>query len=211
MTPFELTHQLARVHDRLLTAWTASAALVAFTAAAAPMHPVFGLMSFRLAVVLVATAALGAAVALGAVRYVLWQRDELRDAIVLTRFRHVGGDAVARHAERLIDPRRRAQAARGIRRFVESAVAGLPSPVPMNRPAIRVYAPRLEAIAAALGAVDQPVTPQAMVMIRRLITNGATSPLFYPVGDARDLEREIERIERELTAAEPGSVLALAA
>ena len=98
MTPFDLTHALSSVNERLNTAWTAAAALITLTVVAAIARLVFDAFSFRMAEALVATSALGALVAL-AVVYTYWtQRSDVYDAIVLTRFRHVGGDAVKKHA-----------------------------------------------------------------------------------------------------------------
>ncbi len=211
MTPFDLTHALNRANERLNTAWTAAAALITLTVVAAIARLVFEAFSFRLAEALVVTSALGALVAL-AVVYALWtQRSDVYDAIVLTRFRHVGGDAVKNHAAALVSRKRRRLYADSIERFLETTHAGLPSPLPLNRPVVREFAPRLEAIASVLRSEDQMVTPEGMVLVRRLITDGATSPLFAaPTGD-RNAERVLDRIDDTLVLHAHERLLALAA
>ena len=211
MTPFDLTHVLSRANERLNTAWTAAAALITLTVVAAIARLVFEAFSFRMAEALVATSALGAVVALILV-YISWTaRSDVYDAIVLTRFRHVGGDEVKKHAAALVSRKRRRQYAAGIERFLETTSAGLPSPLPINRQVVRQFAPRLEAIATALRSDDQTVTPEGMVLVRRLICDGATSPLYAAATGKRDAERALDRIDDTLVLHTQEHSLALAA
>ncbi len=160
---------------------------------------------------LVATSALGAAVALIVVHICWTQRSDVYDAIVLTRFRHVGGDAVKKHAAALVSRKRRRQYADGIDRFVETTEAGLPSPLPAQSRVVREFGPRLEAIAVTLRSDDQIVTPEGMVLVRRLLCDGATSPLFAAVAATADAERVLDRIDDALVLHAHERSLALAA
>jgi hypothetical protein len=212
VTPFDFTQTLARVNERLHTAWTAAAALFTLTVLAVIARQVFGALSFELAEALIGTSLLGAVLAIGVARYICWQRDEVYDEIVLTRFRHVGGDPVRRYAQALTSLKRRRQFAGGIERFVETAGSGLPSPLPLNRAVVNEHAERLGHLAAALRSEDQTVTPEGMVLVRRLVCNGASSPLFAGVeAPPDDLGRVLDRIEYMLELHAHERTLALAA
>ncbi len=212
VTPFDLTETLARINERLHTAWTAAAALATLTVLAVIARQVFGALSFEMAEALIGTSLLGAVLAIGIARYVGWQRDEVYDEIVLTRFRHVGGDPVRRYAAALTSLKRRRQFAGGIERFVETAESGLPSPLPLNRLVVNEHAERLGRLADALRSEDQVVTPEGMVLVRRLICNGASSPLFAGANTpAADLGKTLDHIEDMLALHARERSLALAA
>jgi hypothetical protein len=173
--------------------------LFTLTVLAVIAHQVFGALSFGLAEALIGTSLLGAILAIGIARYVAWERDEVYDEIVLTRFRHVGGDPVRRYTTALTSLKRRRQLAKGLERFVETAGSGLPSPLPLDRALVNEHATRLGLLAAALRSEDQAVTAEGMVLVRRLVCNGATSPLFASVTSSKgDLGRTLDRIEDTL-------------
>ncbi len=211
MTPSDLTNALNHVNDRLRSAWTAAAALGTLAVLSVIAQQVFAAFAFRMAEALVITSLAGVAVALGIARICSWQRIDVYEAILLTRYRHVRNDAVTRYAAKLVSLPYRRRIATGLDRFVEATHAGLPTAVPVNRPAVRELTPRLELIAATLRAPDQVVTPEGMVMLRQLVTDGATSPLFHATGEPRDLERALDRIDSYLVEYAPERALALAA
>ena len=58
---------------------------------------------------------------------------------------------------------------------------------------------------------DQMVTPEGMVLVRRLICDGATSPLFAAPSGDRNAERALDRIDDTLVLHAHERSLALAA
>jgi hypothetical protein len=197
MAPSELNHSLTVFDERLKTAYTVALSLVTFALAA--IVAVFAMRGTAgLAGASAVLAAIGAAGAFVASRVIVWQRSELLDEIVLSGYRHVGGSAVARHTADLVSPERRQVFANTLERFIEVAVSHQLSSVPLDRRALRELEPHLRGLCARLRALDVPVDPAGMVLLRRLITDGATSPIFH-LGDSKpELEREIERIHAQL-------------
>jgi hypothetical protein len=211
MSPSDLTSSLERLTERMHTALVAAAALVTLTVLSAIAQQLFGAFSFGMAGALIGLGALGAAVALGLARVTSWQREDLYDSILIARYRHVGGTGVQRYRETLTSIARRREYARSLERFLETATGGLPSAVPVNRPAVREHAERLQAIANDLRCEKLNVTPEGMVLLRRLIVNGAESPVYHAVGEPRDLGRALDRIEDWLVVHTDERALALAA
>ena len=125
-------------------------------------------------------------------------RTEILDDILLSGFRHVGGPDVGRRAAELVHIRRRRQLADTLERFVEVAATNHPCAVPLHRPALREMAPKVLELTARLREPSAEVQPSGMVLVRRLVTDGAVSPIFAPVGPPRDLERALDRIHAEL-------------
>jgi len=197
MAPSELTRALTVFDERLKTAYTVALSLVTFAIAA--VVAVFAVRGVAgLAGVSAVLAAIGAGGALVASRVVVWQRSELLDEIILSGYRHVGASAVARHAADLVSPERRQVFANTLERFIEVAVSHQMCSVPLDRRTLRELEPHLRGLCARVRAIDVPVEPAGMVLLRRLITDGATSPIFH-LGDSKpDLEREIERIHAQL-------------
>ncbi len=206
MTPFEFNHTLARLREHLHTAFTAAAALGLLAVAALVAHGFTRVIAPRMSSTVAVLAGAACGVALLVAWYVSMQRRDVYDAIVLARFRHVGGDAVRRHAAKLVDERCRRQLATAISRVVENADVGLPSAVPIDRLAVRGSRLQLSALAAGLRDPNREVQAHGMVLVRRLITNGARSPLYYHEGESDALERELDRINRELWAIEAEAV-----
>jgi hypothetical protein len=197
MAPSDLTHALTAVDERLKTAYTVAISLVTF--ALASLVAVFAVRGVAgLAGASAVLAGIGAGGAIVATRVILWQRCELYDEIVLSGFRHVGGDAVARHAADLVSAARRQMFAGTLERFVEIAVCNQLAAVPLDRRAVRAFEPHLRGLCARLRSLENPVDPAGMVLLRRLITDGATSPLFHLGESKPELERALERIHAQL-------------
>jgi hypothetical protein len=197
MAPSDLTRALTVVDERLKTAYTVAISLVTF--AIASLVAVFAVRGIAgMAGTSAVLAAIGAGGALIATRVISWQRCELYDEIVLAGFRHVGGPAVARHAADLVSPARRQMFAATLERFVEIAVGNQLAAVPLDRRAVRELEPHLRGLCSRVRALETAVDPAGMVLLRRLITDGATSPLFH-LGDSEpELERAVERIHAQL-------------
>jgi hypothetical protein len=202
MTPFDFTHALTRVNERLQTVRTAAASmlLLAFLAlagayAVAAIQP-------RLAKIMAALSVAGSIGAIAAARILSWRRDDLYDDILLSGFRHVGGPDVARRAADLVSRSRRCQLASTLERFVESARDNRRTAVPLHRKAVCEMGPRVLELASLLRD-ERPVEPAGMVLVRRLVTDGAGSPLFHAVTGVRDLERALDRILSELVPEQP--------
>jgi hypothetical protein len=197
MAPSELTRALNVVDERLKTAYTAAISLVIFAIAA-----VIAVFTARGMAGLAGTssviALLGAGGAIVASRVIVWQRSEIFDEIVLAGFRHVGGPAVARHAADLVSPARRQMFAGTLEQFVEVAVTNRLASVPVDRRTLRELEPHLRGLCARVRNLDLAVDPAGMVLLRQLITDGATSPLFRLGGPKPELERAIERIHAQL-------------
>ena len=202
MAPSELTRALSVIDERLKTAYTVAASLLCFAVAA--FVAVFTLNSItpNLAATASAISVIGAAGALAASRVCVWRREELYDDVVLSGYRHVGGDAVNRHAEALVSAERRLTLARTLERFLEISLRNQLTAVPLDRPTVRELEPHIRGLCARVRAVDVDVHAAGMVLLRRLITDGVTSPLFRAstevLGDSSELERAIENIHAHL-------------
>ena len=59
-------------------------------------------------------------------------------------------------------------------------------------------APQVRELTARLREPSTEVQASGMVLVRRLVTDGAESPIFAPVGQPRDLQRALDRIHAEL-------------
>lgn len=193
MAPSELTHALTIVDERLRTAQTVAASLISYACVALAglvivrgLPPLAGASS-----VLAVLGGLGAA---AVARMLQWKRAEIYDEIVLSGFRHVAGPQIARHTADLVSPGRRQMLATTLERLLEFAVHRQVAAVPLNRKALRELEPHIRALCTRLRAVDIAVEPAGMVLLRRLLTDGATSPIFMATGPIRDLERAVERI-----------------
>ncbi len=193
MAPSELNTLLDAVNERLRTTYTVAASLLVFAVASAAAALVAGGIA-GLAVASALIAGLGGAGALVASRMTVWQRCDVYDEIVLAGFRHVGGPAVARHAADLVSAARRCMLATTLERFLEISLQRQLGAVPLDRHSLRALEPNIRGLCARVRAVDVPVDPAGMVMLRRLLTDGATSPLFHMGGPKIDLERAIDRI-----------------
>ena len=145
-----------------------------------------------------AIALIGGLGAIVAGRLLNLHRMEILDDILLSGFRHVGGPDVGRRAAELVHIRRRRQLADTLERFVEVAATNHPCSVPLHRPALREMAPQVRELTARLREPSTEVQASGMVLVRRLVTDGAESPIFAPVGQPRDLQRALDRIHAEL-------------
>ena len=197
MAPSEFTHALAIVDERLRTAYTVAASLMSYACLA-----LGGRARGRTGSRLSSARAPCWPCSAGWAR---WRRHacssgsarEIYDEIVLSGYRHVGGAAIARHSADLISPGRRRMLADTLERLLEFAVRRQVAAVPLNRAAMRELEPHLRGLCARLRAVDIAVEPAGMVLLRRLLTDGATSPLFKahgPVQGARARDRAHPRL-----------------
>jgi hypothetical protein len=193
MAPSEFRNALAIVDERLRTAHTVAASLMGYACFALVLvfvvHGITPLMGTSSVL-----AVLGGLGAVAAARMLQWKRTEIYDEIVLSGYRHVGGSAIDRHTADLISPGRRRMLADSMERLLEFAVRRQVAAVPLNRSAMRELEPNIRGLCARLRAVDVDVDPAGMVLLRRLLTDGATSPLFKAHGPLRELERALERI-----------------
>jgi hypothetical protein len=197
MAPSELNTLLDVVNDRITTAYTVAGSLLAFAvASAAAVFVAHGIAG--LAIASAVLAALGGVGALAASRMLIWHRCDVYDEIVLAGFRHVGGPAAARYAADLVSADRRRMLAATLERFLEISLRGQLGSVPLDRNTLRDLEPSIRGLVARVRAIEVPVDAAGMVLLRRLITDGATSPLFHLGGPKLELERAIERIHANL-------------
>jgi hypothetical protein len=194
MTPSELTAILARLNDRILSALTGASSLAVLTVVAIVagygVHQIRPGMANTVAVLSV----LGGLGLMGAYKFYAWQREEVYDDIVLQGFRHVHPHAVARRAAALVSRTRRRQLADTLDRFVSAAVENHPTPVPVHRHALIAVQPQVRQLSLILRTDDVELRPAGMVLLTRLVTDGATSPLYRLNADQRELQRELDRI-----------------
>jgi hypothetical protein len=198
VTPSELTAILARLNDRIRSAITGASSLAVLAVVAVlagfGAHRIAPEMAKTVAVLAVA----GGLVMILASRFYAWQREEVYDDIVLQGFRHVHQAAVTRRAATLVSRTRRRQLAETLDRYVQAAVDNHPTPVPVHRSAILAVRPEVRHLSLILRTEDVELDPAGMVLLSRLITDGATSPLYRLTADERELRRELERIARAL-------------
>lgn len=103
--------------------------------------------------------------------------------------RHAVGDA---HDRRVL--------ARSLREIVhELEGPPLPDDAPLNRTAARPNVDLLRALAERLDDLDRPVSPEGVLLVQELLTDGIESPL-YTRGQAADVRPALERC---LVALEP--------
>jgi hypothetical protein len=198
MTPNEFTAMLARLNDRIRSAITGASSLVILAlvalVAAYGLHTIASGMAVTVAVL-----AVSGGIVLGvAYRFFTWQREELYDDIVLHGFRHVHPHAVARRTAELVSRARRRQLADTLDRFVTAAIENRRMPVPVHRSALIELKPEVTQLSSILRTEELPLEPAGMVLLSRLVTDGATSPLYRLNADPRELRRELDRIQRVL-------------
>ena len=198
MTPSELTAMLARANERIRSAVTGASSLLAFALVTLLGGYVLHRVPAGITKTILVLAAAGVLGLLAASRFFAWQREELYDDVVLAGFRHVHAAAVARRAAELVSSGRRRQLADTLDRFVEAAVANQPTPVPVHRHGLRELHPQVRQITTILRTDELELEPAGMVLLRRFVTDGATSPLFRLNADTREIARELERIQRVL-------------
>jgi hypothetical protein len=102
-------------------------------------------------------------------------------------------------AEELVVPKNRLELAHSLRSLVrDSAVRYLPSASPVNRAAVRGESETLLALAARLADVHRAVAARGVLLVDRLLVDGA-GPLY----DRRRVDELPHYLERALTALEP--------
>jgi hypothetical protein len=198
MTPSELTVGVSRANDRIRSALTGATSLAALAVVA--LAGCYGVHRIQPGLAQpMAALALAGVLGFGvASRVFSWQRDEIYDDIVLAGFRHVHPAAVAGRARQLVSIDCRRRFADTLDRFVTAAVERQPMAVPVHRDALIELQPKVRMIATILRRDDVELDPAGMVLLRRLVTDGTTSPLFHPAAESSELERELERIRRVL-------------
>jgi len=198
MSPADFIHALSIVNERLKTARTVAISLLCFAAVA--LAGTYGVRAIQpgMAKTMAAIALIGGLGAIVAGRLLNLHRVEILDDILLSGFRHVGGPDVGRRAAELVHIRRRRQLADTIERFVEVAATNDPCSVRLHRRALSEMAPQVRELTARLREPSTEVQASGMVLVRRLVTDGAESPIFAPVGEPRDLQRALDRIHAEL-------------
>jgi hypothetical protein len=102
-------------------------------------------------------------------------------------------------ADRLAhDPAERRRVAASLRAAAHASrpgVAGYRAPMVAAHGRVALYAPRLLALADAIGDQRVPVSPPAVALCRRLLTDGVGSPLYNPNLPERELDRVLSVVE----------------
>jgi len=198
MTPSHFSHQLAVARDRMTAAMTAAVSLAVLAVAMLAGRLELAAIQPRLATVTAVLSCCGAAIAVAVRRLFANCRNRVYDDILLCGFRHVEGEAVARRADWLVSARRRMQMARSFERLIQDARTRRMTPVPLQRDAIHALTPELASLVALLRSQAESVRPAGMVLVHRLLGDGADSPIYRPDATVRELATAISRIRREL-------------
>ena len=108
-------------------------------------------------------------------------------------------------AERLAhDPAERRRVAASLRTAVRGGrvgVAGYRAPMVVAQGRVAHVAPRLLALADAIGDQRVSVSPPAIALCRRLLTEGVGSPLYNPNLPEHELDRVLAVVEAGITPA----------
>ncbi len=144
----------------------------------------------------VGVAAIGLAYLLGEARTAARRRREA-DELLLALPTATPPPKLAWRARELTAPRYRQVLARSLRRLVDRAAEpAVLSSMPVNRRVVWPNRKALVALADRLAAVDRPVHPRGVVLVRELITDGLHSPLYDD--DADGLREALERTRRAI-------------
>lgn len=99
-------------------------------------------------------------------------------------------------AQRLAhDPDERRRIASSLRTAVRAATTSRRAPMIVATGRVNSFAPRLLALADAIGDERRAVSPPAVALCRRLLTDGAGSPLYNPQLPEGELERVLAAVE----------------
>jgi hypothetical protein len=189
---------LTRLNDRLQSVATAASSLASL--ALVTLLGAYGVNLIQPGMAkTIATISIAGGVGLALIwRVLAWQREEIYDDIVLAGLRHVHPQEIARRTADLLSWPRRTQLANTLDRFVETAVERQQSAVPLHRDALIELQPRVEELSAILREEERAIQPAGIVLLRRLVTDGARSPLFHPDSEPAELARELDRIRDNL-------------
>jgi hypothetical protein len=110
-------------------------------------------------------------------------------------------DEVARFAERLLLPRRRARLARGLALAAEAGEPGVHEYGTIRPERAGAVVEELRSLARAVGDMNVPLQPVAAALCRRLLCDAAMSPLYNPRLPEDDMWRLLAIIRRGVGAA----------
>jgi hypothetical protein len=123
----------------------------------------------------------------------------LYDDIVLAGFRHVRPQAVQRRIHQLSSRTHRRRLASTLERFTDPRLDPW-LPVPIERRTVRGLQPRVRRISAILRDEHEAPAATGIVLLSRLLFDGASSPLYGKRGDHRQVARQLDLIEQQLAA-----------
>jgi hypothetical protein len=186
--------RLAALHDRMiqLSEWFAALVVLAVV------------LLFTESVALAGSVGAGAIAALAICGLAVDERRRLLLSLVAM------GDAtsipeVGALADRLAhDPAERRRVAASLRTAAGAGrmgVAAYRAPMVVAQGRVALYAPRLLALADAIGDERVSVSPPAVALCRRLLTDGAGSPLYNPNLSERELDRVLAAVEAGIAPA----------
>jgi hypothetical protein len=202
MSPFELNRKISEIEEGLRSAATACVSLLLLAALALAGGYGAHRLSQGTARTVAAMATVGAIVAIAAGQVFRWQRGEAYEDVIVSGFRHVRPQEVAKRAAKLVLPSQRRQMAEALDRLAEAGTTSMRTPVPVHRDALRECEAQLRFIAESLRRTDTELHASGMVLLRRLVCDGATSPVFRIEAPPRELERQLDVIA---TLFEPAS------
>jgi hypothetical protein len=199
MSPSELTARLTAIDERLHSLAFSVCSLALMGLVVAPVSVDLGFLKPRAGELTAVVAILGLVV-VGLWRsHLKGTRDHIYDDIVLAGFRHVRPQAVQRRIQELRSYRHRRRLAITLERFTDPRPDPW-RPVPIESRTVRGLQPRVRRISAMLRNKQDAPSAEGIVLLSRLLLDGATSPLFGRRGDHRQVARQLDVIERQMAA-----------
>ena len=199
MSPSEFTTRLTALDERLRSLAFSMCSLALMALVAAPVSVDFGLIRPLAGEVTVAVALLGVVVVAFWASHLKGVRNHVYDDIVLSGFRHVRPQAVQRRVHQLRSRGHRRRLASTLERFTDPRPDPF-LPVPIYSRTVRGLQPRVRRISAMLRDEAEPPDASGIVLLSRLLFDGASSPLFGRRGDCRRVARQLDLIEQHLAA-----------
>jgi hypothetical protein len=199
MSPSELTTKLTAIDERLRSLAFSVSSLALMALVAAPVAVDLGYVRPLAGWLTVAVASLGVVVVAIWASHLRGVRDRVYDDIVLAGFRHVRPQAVQRRIQQLRSRGHRKRLASTLERFTDPRIDPF-LPVPIERRTVRGLQPRVRRISAMLRDEHEAPAATGIVLLSRLLYDGASSPLYGKRGDRRQVARQLDLIERQLAA-----------
>jgi hypothetical protein len=201
VSPSEYTTRLTALDERIRSLALSVCSLALMALVGAPVSVDLGVVRPLAGELTAVVAVLGIGLAAFWASHLKGLRNHLYDDIVLSGFRHVRPQKVQRRIQHLRSRTNRRRLASTLERFTDPRPDPW-LPVPIESRTVRGLQPRVRRISAILRDEQDAPEPIGIVLLSRLLFDGASSPLFGRRGDRRQVARQLDLIERQLAAGE---------
>jgi hypothetical protein len=201
MSPSEFTTRLTALDERIRSLAFSVCSLALMALVGAPVSVDLGFIRPLAGELTAVVAVLGIAVVGFWLSHLTGLRNHVYDDIVLSGFRHVRPQKVQRRIKQLRSRTNRRRLASTLERFTDPRPDPW-LPVPIYSHTVRGLQPRVRRISALLRDEHGAPEPTGIVLLSRLLFDGASSPLFGRRGDSRQVARQLDLIEQQLAAHE---------